>query len=78
MWVRTLLYRQNIYSQVARATANSLNICQEEHRRGSNKNCKQTGLQYFPDMPGKFYWLPTSTIYFILLFVTSTTLRAEN
>ena len=66
---------EHVQSQVARATANNLNICQDEYRRRSNKNCKQTGLQYFPAIPGRFRWLPTSTICLILLFVTSCTLR---
>ena len=66
---------KHVQSQVARATANNFNICQEEHRRGSNKNCKQTGLQYFPDIPGRFHWLLTSTICLILVFVTSSTLQ---
>jgi hypothetical protein len=66
---------EHVQSQVARATANNLNICQDEYRRRSNKNCKQTGLQYFPAIPGRFHWLPSSTICLILLFVTSSTLR---
>ena len=66
---------EHVQSQVAWATANNLNICQDEYRRRSNKNCKHTGLQYFPAIPGRFHWLPTSTICLILLFVTSSTLR---
>ena len=75
MGAHSAIRAEHVQSQVARATANNLNICQDEHRRRSNKNCKQTGLQYFPAIPGRFHWLPTSTICLILLFVTSSTLR---
>ena len=75
MGAHSAIPAEHVQSQVARATANNLNICQDESRRRSNKNCKQTGLQYFPAIPGRFRWLPTSTICLILLFVTSCTLR---
>ena len=54
MGAQSAIPAEHVQSQAARATANNLNICQDEYRRRSNKNCKQTGLQYFPAIQGDF------------------------
>ena len=79
MSAHSAIQAKYVQSQGAQATAICLTFARKStgrEGRASNSTLfllcfvfQPKGLQYFPDIPGRFRWLPTSAICLILLFV---------